>query len=89
VLYPLENSRAAILILPRSYQLLRMWLVVFYLNQIGVHNNVFSSQKWRIRYPVKGGTLSSVKNGAWLRRFDDATGVAKTDILRGAMRTKR
>jgi len=25
---------------------------------------------------------SSVKSGAWLRRIDDVTGVAKTDILR-------
>jgi len=25
---------------------------------------------------------SSVKSGAWLRRFDDVSGVAKTDILR-------
>jgi len=24
---------------------------------------------------------SSVNSGAWLRRFDDVTGVAKTDIL--------
>jgi len=32
---------------------------------------------------------NSVNSGTWLRRFDDVTGVAKTDILRWAMGTKR
>ena len=31
---------------------------------------------------------SSVNSGAWLRRFDDVTRVAKTDTLRWAMKTK-
>jgi len=36
-----------------------------------------ASQKW---VPCK--RPSSVTSGAWLRRFDDVTGVAKTDIFR-------
>jgi len=34
--------------------------------------------------------LTVIKGGAWLwTRFDDVTGVVKTDIFRWAMRTKR
>ena len=40
-----------------------------------------------IQVPCK--RRSSVNSGAWLRRFDDVTWVAKTDLLRWAMRTKR
>jgi len=32
--------------------------------------------------PVPCKRRSSVNSGAWLRRFDDVTEVAKTDILR-------
>jgi len=34
-----------------------------------------------MRLPIKGG--------AWLQRFDDATGVVKTDIFRWAMGSKQ
>jgi len=34
---------------------------------------------WLVGVPCK--RRSSVNSGAWLRRFDDVTGVAKTDML--------
>jgi len=40
-----------------------------------------------LRVPCK--RQSSVNRGAWLQRFNDVTGVAKTDVLHWAMRTKR
>jgi len=40
-------------------------------------------------FTVPSKRRSSINSGAWLRRFDDVTGVAKTDILRLAMRSKR
>jgi len=41
-----DNTK--IFIHPRSHQLLRKWFVVFYLNQIGVHNNqlMLLPQNW-------------------------------------------
>jgi len=45
--------------------------------------NFFDTEKLfnkTIKVPCK--RQSSVNSGAWLRRFDDITRVAKTDILR-------
>jgi len=41
-----------------------------------------SSANWICQVWVPCKWRSSVKSGAWLRRFDDITGVAKTDIFR-------
>jgi len=40
------------------------------------------------RVPCKCNRQSSINSRAWLRRFENVTGVAKTYILHWAMRTK-
>jgi len=44
------------------------------------HAACIAASKLQFAVPCK--RRSSVNSGAWLRRFDDVTGVAKTDILR-------
>jgi len=60
----------------RSLALSLNWKVNFKLFKPGM------CQNGSMYYKVPCKRQSSVKSGAWLRRFDDVIGVSKTDILR-------
>jgi len=74
---------------PRNYQLLRMWFVVFYLNQIGVHDNqlmllpqncTWSAWSWSQLYCNWSFTLTT-SNNKWNRLWRLKNGIPQESVL--------